>query len=324
MRQENISIIKTLVFALIIALLSVSLSACNGSDYTGTVTNTDVINFQDFYLDAAGVGLATQASGTVFVRGDLEKPDDIFVEVSMYVNIDPDDWGGVSLYFPEGWRVNNVLGSVVEIDEPYYSNLVSAMSSGQPEDGAESWVSVGYPLTQAGDSPGDLSGSVVIQADYVWKGKTTPEILDLTIGVGSKDGYIVNPVLLDLEVPLLEDFRPVRVAYYFPRQKQPLETGEMTHSRQIQGELVIEEGFLRVDGYLVIWPYEYFGWSDTETVWVKDGESGASLASIGDVLTIPGYEVGAQEAGAACGGETFLKGFPGPYWLGYSIHNSKQ
>ena len=42
-------------------------------------------------------------------------------------------------------------------------------------------------------------------------------------------------------------------------------------------------------------------------------------ARVGDTLTIPGYEVSGQEAGAACGGETFLKGFSGPYWLAYYI-----
>ncbi len=286
-----------------------------------SVTNKDVINFCEFSLDASSVNLTTRVNGTVFVKGDLEKPDDITVQIVMDIGLDPEDWGGVGLIFPEGWRVTSTTSSLVEIDDPYYSDMVGVMSGGAPEQGGWSWVAIGYPITMPGDSPGDLHGTVVIDADFVLEDTPTPDTLELTIGVGSKDGYVVNPVSIDLDVPLLEDMRPVRVQHLFPRQRQPDEfeaTGEIT------GELVLENYELRINGYLVLWPRGCHGWSDSQTVWIKDSETGEKIARVGDVLTITGKEVDSRTAQEKASDLSY-PGYPfeGPFWLAKSVIMNK-
>ncbi len=318
MPVKNNRLIERIIFLAIAALcLAAPLAGCGGQGMIERVTNKDVINFREFSLNASSVNLSTWTRGTVFVKGDLEQPDDITVQIIMDVELDPADWGGVGLVFPEGWKVTGLSNSLVEFDDPYYSNLAGISTSGQPEQGGRSWVSAGYPILIAGDTPGDLTGLLVVDADYVWEDKPTPDSLDLIIGVGSKNGYVVHPVSIHVEVPLLEDFRPVRVQHLFPRQRQPEEfeaTGEIT------GELVLENNELRVNGYLVLWPRGCFGWSDSQTVWVKDLETGEKIASLGDVLTITGKEVDSRTAQEKAADLSY-PGYPfeGPYWLADTV-----
>jgi hypothetical protein len=304
------------VFCLTLILMSGLLSACSGSGYVESVTNRDVINYRDFSLDAAEVGLTTRAEGTVFVRGDLDKPDAITVQIAILVEIDPEDWGGVNIHFPEGWKVTQLNNSLVEINEPYYSNLASAWTGGQPEQGGRSMIYIGSRLP--GDKPTDAvrKGILVIDADYVWEDKTTPEKLTLIISVGSKDGYIQGPVSMNVEIPLLENYRPYRIEYLFPRQHQ---AEKLEKTQQIEGKLVLEDGLLRIDGYLILWPFEYWGWSDTETVWIKYGDSDTAIARVGDTLIIPGYEVNAYTARQKTISSTFYDGLQGPFWLADTI-----
>ena len=298
-------------------VLVLPLAGCTQQGMPESVTNRDVINFREFSLDASSVNLTTWTRGTVFVKGDPEKPDDITVQIVMDIELDPTDWGGVGLIFPEGWKVTGVSNSLVEFNDPYYNNLAGILTNGQPEDGGRSWVSVGYPSTLEGNIFTDVTGSLVVDADYVWKGKSTPEVLDLTVAVGSKDGYVVHPVSTHVEVPLLEDFRPARVQFLFPRQPQP---EEFDASGEITGELVLENNELRLNGYLVLWPRDCYGWSDSQTVWIKDSETGESIARVGETLTITGKEVDSRTASEKASDYSY-PGYPfdGPYWLADTV-----
>ncbi len=304
------------IFCLTLILFSGLLSACSSSGYVEPLTNRDVINSMDFSLDAAEVGLTTRAEGTVFVCGEVNKPDDITVQVAVFVELDPEDWGGVTLYFSEGWKVTHINNSLVEINEPYYSNLASVWVSGEPEHGGRNIAFIGS--RSFGENPTNdvRKGILVIDADYVWENKATPEKLTLIIAVGSKDGYIQGPVSINLDVSLMEDYRPYRIAYLFPRQQQ---TEKLETTQQIEGKLVLEEGLLRIDGYLILWPFEYWGWSDTDTVWIKYGDSDTAIARVGDTLIIPGYEVNAYTARQKTISSTFYDGIEGPFWLADTV-----
>jgi len=299
----------------VIIALVLALSACHSQQQPQNIVNSGVINFHDFSLDASSIGLSTRAGGTVFVKGDLEKPQDITVQAVLEVELDPEDWGGVGLYFPEGWRVSGSSTSLVQIGDPYYSDLVSILTNGAPEKGGRQWVAVGYRPDRSG--PGTkLRGTVVIDADFVWENRPTPEVLQLKVAAGSKDGYIMNPVSLDVSVPLLENMRPVRVQYLFPRQKQ---AEDIDASGQIEGELVLSDGQLRVNGYLVIWPFEYRGWSDTGTVWIRQGDETTDIARVGDTIVLPGREVNAYTVRQKTLTSSFPEGLAEPFWLAESV-----
>ncbi len=178
------------VFCLALVLMSGLLPACGGSGCVEQVTNRDVINFRNFTLDTAEVGLTTRAEGTVFVHGDLDKPDAITVQIAIFVEIDPEDWGGVNFYFPEGWKVTHINSSLVEINESYYSNLASVWTSGQPEEGGKNMVFIGKSSPGEKPTNDERKGILVLDADYVWGNKATPEKITLGIAAGSRDGYI--------------------------------------------------------------------------------------------------------------------------------------
>jgi hypothetical protein len=87
----------------------------------------------------------------------------------------------------------------------------------------------------------------------------------------------------------------------------------------LEGELLLEQGTLRVDGYLILWPFEYWASSDSENVWIRYGDSTMPVASVGVVLIIPGYEVDAYTASRKTLSFSFPEGIEGPFWLADTI-----
>lgn len=186
-------------------VMLVSLTSCTSRQENRAVTNTDLINFRDFSLNAGPVNQTTMARGTVFVRGDLDKPEDITIQIAMIVEIDPADWGGVNLYFPEGWEITQIASGFPVIDGQQES-IASVWTNGQPVDGGRSWVEIGRRDVGSGPFAGIREATLIIDAGYVLEGASTPAVLDLIVAVGSK-GVTLGPVSVELEIPLLSDYR---------------------------------------------------------------------------------------------------------------------
>jgi hypothetical protein len=97
---------------------------------------------------------------------------------------------------------------------------------------------------------------------------------------------------------------------FFPVQK---EVPNAMLQALLQGELVVENGCLRVSGNLILWPYGY-------SVQTEDGETlvlnaeGRAVARVGDFVQLGGGEIPAFSAEARTG-TALPEGCAGPYWL---------
>ena len=105
-------------------------------------------------------------------------------------------------------------------------------------------------------------------------------------------------------------------APFFPVQKDPNPASYMT--ALLVGELVIEDGCLRVDDDLLVWPHGFSLKIEGEVIQVIDG-TGQPIARVGDKVEVSGGEVGTSELPDGYLSELSAQlpsdRCPGPYWI---------
>jgi hypothetical protein len=97
---------------------------------------------------------------------------------------------------------------------------------------------------------------------------------------------------------------------YFQVQKEP---AEEIHLMLIQGELVLDNnGYLRVSGGLILWPYGYSLKIEGKEVWIID-DKGQAVARVGDRVKMGGGEIPKWAEEKI--GSPLPEGAEGPYLL---------
>ncbi len=74
--------------------------------------NKNMLDIKSFRAASDSTDLNTTAEGTIFVRGEEGRADSI--QIAVEIVIDPDDWGGVSLNFPDKWQITELSSSFPE------------------------------------------------------------------------------------------------------------------------------------------------------------------------------------------------------------------
>lgn len=193
---------KAYLIAAILMLLGMTATACHQPVMPSSTVNKDVLNFRDFSVSAESVDLSTSVNGTIFVRGDIEKPDDRHLQISARLEIDPNDWGGVGFSFPQGWNVTSIASDYPQ-GNPAPDRYITTLSSG----GEARMVYIGSSKMLGSDVGGGGRGSVIIDVEPASGQKDLPESLVITVGVGSKGEVVSNPVFQKIPVPLNIDYR---------------------------------------------------------------------------------------------------------------------
>ena len=68
---------------IVILVVGTGILSCQSSTGFTSATNNDVINYRDFYLSTESVNLTTFTEGTIFVRGDKEKPKERWIQTTV-------------------------------------------------------------------------------------------------------------------------------------------------------------------------------------------------------------------------------------------------
>ena len=101
---------------------------------------------------------------------------------------------------------------------------------------------------------------------------------------------------------------------YFPTYKEPQTIFLLL---MLQGELTADEGYLRVNDRLIIWPYGYS--LDTENGEIRIiNEESQPVAKVGDTIRLGGGGASASFVEEKIG-QLLPEGCEGPYWLGWNI-----
>lgn len=97
---------------------------------------------------------------------------------------------------------------------------------------------------------------------------------------------------------------------YFPVQKEPAQAVLLS---LVSGKLVVDNGYLRVSGDLIIWPYGYSWKTEKKEIWILD-DRGEKVMRVGDSVRIGGGEIPASFAEEKMG-QKLPAGVKGPFWL---------
>jgi hypothetical protein len=197
--------LKYFLICIVIFVAGTGILSCQSSTGSTSATNNDVINYRDFYLSAESVNLTTFTEGTIFVRGDKEKPKERWIQISARVDIDVMDWGGVSFNIPQGWEVNTAVSDYPQ-GNPNPENYTQILRTGSKEVKYHRIIEVGHTRFRAVKSQGG-KGSLIIELIPESPGEELPETIEILIGIGSKGDYTSSPVHETFEIPLNVDYR---------------------------------------------------------------------------------------------------------------------
>lgn len=166
----------------------------------GTV-NEDIIQIKGFSVSSESTDKNTSATGTVFVKGVDGIPEHI--QIVAYIEIDADDWSGVSFYISDKWYISSIVSSYPEGKaQSSPANYVSRWIGAASRYELNRWIKVvdDSNPTERG------TGSVVIN---IYPDKSVLEQLttfDMKVAVGSeeRDGIkIAGTDYITLEIPFV-------------------------------------------------------------------------------------------------------------------------
>ncbi|WP_066498221.1 hypothetical protein [Abyssisolibacter fermentans] len=111
MKKKAIYIPLALLITIVVSIL---FSSCHQNKKTSdkTIVNENIIQIKDFRVNSDSTKMNTSVKGTIFIEGTEEIPEHIHIVA--WIEVDPDDWGGVVFYIPKKWNVSNIISSYPE------------------------------------------------------------------------------------------------------------------------------------------------------------------------------------------------------------------
>jgi hypothetical protein len=201
--MEKRNYVKRLLVFLLLGFLSVTLISCGkGNQSTIVPQNSDVIYYEDFFLNTDSVGLNTSVIGTVYLKGDIKNAQDRRIQIIAWVEIDPLDWGGVIFnVVGHGWKVSSV-----EKSHPLH------IVAGDIDTLDEHIVTIGDNRVGSHDrneekSPkgSESKGSILADYNYVSSADNMPEDVKIVIGAGCDRDNIIYPAYKNIVLQLKLD-----------------------------------------------------------------------------------------------------------------------
>ncbi len=189
-----------MLFLVLMLVMGITVISCGNTETTPAPVNEDVISYRDFSLSAASVNLKTMTEGTIFIRGNREKAGERRVQISVWVEIDPEDWGGISFNIPQGWEVSEVTSDYPQ-GNPHPESYTMTLQNAGADQKYSRIVEIGSTRHGAAQPQGG-TGSVIIELVPASGNKDIGDNMEILIALGSSEGYILGPVYQVVQVSL--------------------------------------------------------------------------------------------------------------------------
>jgi len=193
---------------LVLVCLLIPLSACKNSsrnEINDIRVNKNIILQRGFNVSSDSTELNTSAKGTVFIKEVEGNPEEVQIVAS--VEIDTNDWGGVTFYITNDWNISNITSSYPENE----SQMIPAdyiatwgTSDTEPEWGKR--IEIGRDRNYVPTIGG--TGTIVIDLFLDKELAPKPETFNIMVAVGSdeKEGVkIVETDNTQISIPLTND-----------------------------------------------------------------------------------------------------------------------
>ncbi|GMQ60744.1 hypothetical protein AN1V17_51470 [Vallitalea sediminicola] len=190
-----------LTILIIIAILFLATIKTKDSS-NEVLVNKDIIQVRSFGVNSYSTEMNTSAKGTVFIKGEESIPE--HVQIISWIEIDPDDWGGVAFYIPDQWQISNITSSYPENEAQMTSaDYVATWSTTDSKYELNTMIEIGRDRSyiQTGGGTGTVMIDLVLDKNV----KVQPETFNIMISVGSdeKDGVMIEgPDSIYIEIPI--------------------------------------------------------------------------------------------------------------------------
>ncbi|MGI5859754.1 MAG: hypothetical protein ACOX8P_10645 [Tepidanaerobacteraceae bacterium] len=196
---------KRYIMILVLVCMMISLSACGNSNRTGKndiMVNQNIILERGFSVNSNSTEMNTSAKGTVYVKGAEGVSEQ--VQIIAWIEIDPNDWSGVTFYIPNNWHITNITSSYPERKiQTKTADYVATWTNAETEYEWNTMVRVGrgHSYIPTGGGTGTVVIDLVLDKDITLQ----PDIFNNMVAVGSdeKDGIkIEGPDHISIEIPI--------------------------------------------------------------------------------------------------------------------------
>ena len=207
-RHINIKVKYILLVLLIIALFTIYFSVIIKQDNSfdrNIVENENIIKMKSFSINSDSTEMNTSAKGTIYlkeVEGILKN-----IKIIAWIEIDPNDWGGVTFYIPRKWSVSSIISSYPENKtQAIPADYVSTWITGSTKYEWNSMVQIGRKgmYIPTGGGTGTVVIDLVLNEDEI----NQSDILNFMIAVGSdeKNGVkIAHPDFIEVPISIMDN-----------------------------------------------------------------------------------------------------------------------
>lgn len=192
MNQKTGYIIITVIIIIVASVVFLGIIAGENNNPSGnTKFNENIIRTTGFSVNSGSASVNTSAEGTVFVRGSGEVPES--VQIVARILIDPEDWGGIAFYIPDGWHISGITSSYPENKSGAVPDeQIATWSTADPDHEWNAMIEVGRDRRDLYTPEGGGRGTVVI--DLVPEDEkyllNTSSIM-VAVGSDERDGVMI-------------------------------------------------------------------------------------------------------------------------------------
>jgi hypothetical protein len=198
-----------LSFSIIMILIATVLRGCNQDrdNFDAVITNEKIIQTKDFYVNSDSTELETSVKGTAFLSGGEGVPE--HAQIVAFVEIDPDDWGGVGVNLSDQWNISSITSSYPEgKKEKTPEDYVAIWTTKDTKKEWNKWIEIGRD-THRWTPTGGGKGTVVIDLEINKETMSPSDVFRMTVGVGSKEKDGIRSVhpdwkLIEIPIPQLK------------------------------------------------------------------------------------------------------------------------
>lgn len=196
--------------ALFIIITLIFTSSCQS--FSGSTKNTliddninkDIIEIKDFNICSESTELNTSVKGTVFIKSKDNKIGD--VQIVAFIDVDTNDWGGISIYLSDEWGISSVKSSYAQNRSTSdYEDFIEIFSTFDSKYTLNQMIRIGRGMQYI---PVNIGAGVVIIDLELKDLNSNLKSFDMMIGVGSdeENGVMIeNPDSIFIQIPFSEN-----------------------------------------------------------------------------------------------------------------------
>lgn len=193
---------------LVLFCLLIPLSACENSSINGMndiEINKNIISQRGFNVSTDSTVLDTSAKGTVFIKELEGNPEE--AQIVAFIEIDSNDWGGVSFYITSDWSISNITSSYPENESQMIdTDYIATWTTSDPETEWNQRIEIGRDRDYSPTIGG--TGTIVIDLFLDKEFAHKAETFNIMVAVGSNEREGVKIVETDstrISIPLTND-----------------------------------------------------------------------------------------------------------------------